>query len=458
MRRLTSGLGRQLSSLGYLIRGKLWAQILLGMVLGIAFGLWLSPQGGAALPASQVENVASWLALPGKLFLAVIQMVVIPLIVASIILGVAASGDTASLKRMGFRIVPYFLATTIISVTVGIALAKAVRPGHFVDVEAVQGLLDEEGSKAAGALANSEPETNNETLPERIVSIVPTNLADAALQQSMMQIVVFAIFMGVALLVMGQKRASPVLELARSIQGACMQVVGWAMAIAPLAVFSLLSSITTKIGISAIISMTAYVLTVVAGLGILLVIYLLIVGLVARRSPLKFLSQIRAVQLLAFSTSSSAAVMPLSIRTAEGKLGVDPGIAQFTVPLGATVNMDGTAIYQCIATVFLAQVYGVEMSTQTLVLVAVSTVGASIGAPSTPGVGIVILATILQGAGIPATGIALILGVDRILDMLRTSVNVTGDLTACVVMQRWVGDRPAAVKIETASGEMLPSA
>lgn len=453
MIRITSGLSRHLNSLGYLVRGKLWAQILLGMVLGIAFGLWLSPQGGGFISTSQVDNAASWLALPGKLFLAVIQMVVIPLIVASIILGIAASGDTASLKRMGFRIVPYFLATTIISVTVGIALAKAVQPGRFVDVDAIQGLLVEEDSKAAGVLASSGPGAANETLPERIVSIVPTNLADAALQQSMMQIVVFAIFMGVALLVMGQRRAAPILDLSRSIQGACMQVVGWAMAIAPLAVFSLLSSITTQIGITAIISMTAYVLTVVAGLAILLIIYLIIVALVARRSPWKFLSEIRAVQLLAFSTSSSAAVMPLSIRTAEGKLGVSPGIAQFTVPLGATVNMDGTAIYQCIATVFLAQVYGVEMTTNTLVLVAASTVGASIGAPSTPGVGIVILATILQGAGIPATGIALILGVDRILDMLRTSVNVTGDLTACVVMQRWLGDSPATDDKETATGE-----
>jgi len=427
------------------------------MVLGISLGLSLSPQGGAIISIDRVDSIASWLALPGQLFLAVIQMVVIPLIVASIILGIAASGDTAALKRMGFRIVPYFLATTTLSVGLGITLAKVVQPGRFVDVTAVQGLLAN-GEGTGVTPSPPDPPGDTLALPERIVRLVPTNLTEAALQQSMMQIVVFAIFMGIALLALGQARAAPVLELSRSIQGACMKVVGWAMAIAPIAVFSLLSSITTQIGIDAIVSMTAYVLTVVTGLGLLLIFYLLVVGLVARRSPWKFLTTIRAVQLLAFSTSSSAAVMPLSIKTAQGKLGVSPGIAQFTIPLGATVNMDGTAIYQAIATVFLAQVYGIEMATSTLILVAASTIGASIGAPSTPGVGIVILATILQGAGIPSTGIALILGVDRILDMLRTSVNVTGDLTACVVMERWVGSSPAQEGTGSVTGELLPPA
>ncbi|MFT5904451.1 MAG: proton glutamate symport protein [Cryomorphaceae bacterium] len=438
MNQSTSQLRRHLSSLSYLIRGKLWVQILLGMVLGIALGLALSPQGGGIISLEEIDGVASWMALPGKLFLAVIQMVVVPLVVASIILGIAASGDTTSLKRMGFRIFPYFLGTTIISVTLGIMVAKTVEPGQFVDVESVQRLVKDDPGNV-GDVSLSADLIKKPTITERIVSVVPSNLTEAVLQRSMMQIVVFAIFMGIALLAIGEARASPILKFSRSLQEACMKIVAWAMAIAPIAVFSLLASITVEIGIDAILSMTAYVLTVVAGLFILLVFYLLIVWLVARRSPWKFLSDIRPVQLLAFSTSSSAAVMPLSIQIAQDKLKVSPTVAGFTIPLGATVNMDGTAIYQVIATVFLAQVYGIDMSTGTLILIAMSTVGASIGAPSTPGVGIVILATILQEAGIPASGIALILGVDRILDMLRTSVNVTGDLTACVVMERWVG-------------------
>jgi Na+/H+-dicarboxylate symporter len=178
--------------------------------------------------------------------------------------------------------------------------------------------------------------------------------------------------------------------------------------------------------------------TVCVGLLVLLAFYLLLVTTLTGRNAIVFLRSIREVQLLAFSTSSSAAVMPLSIQTAQDRLSVSKSVAKFIIPLGATVNMDGTAIYQVIAAVFLTQVYGIDLSMSQLCLLAATTVGASIGSPSTPGVGIVILATIVQQLGVPAEGIALILGVDRILDMLRTSVNVSGDLTACVVMDRWL--------------------
>jgi Na+/H+-dicarboxylate symporter len=202
----------------------------------------------------------------------------------------------------------------------------------------------------------------------------------------------------------------------------------------------LLAQITIKIGFDAILGMSAYVGTVLLGLALLLITYLGIVLVLGRRSPLTFLADVREVQLLAFSTSSSAAVMPLSMQAAEEKLGTSQALSQFVIPLGATVNMAGTAIYQVIAAVFLTQVFGVELSLSDLFLLAATTVGASIGSPSTPGVGIVILATILAGIGVPASGIALIIGVDRILDMSRTSINVTGDLAACVVMERWIGE------------------
>jgi len=213
------------------------------------------------------------------------------------------------------------------------------------------------------------------------------------------------------------------------------------MLLAPLAVFGLLAQITTKIGLEVLFGMGIYVGTVLLGLFILLCLYLLIVLVISRRSPWKFLSAVRDVQLLAFSTSSSAAVMPVSIKTAEEKLGVRSSISQFLIPLGATINMDGTALYQGVATIFLAQVFGVDLGVSGLLLVIVTAVGASIGSPGTPGVGIVILATVLDSVGIPLSGIALIIGVDRILDMSRTAVNVTGDLTACTVMDRWVGGK-----------------
>jgi len=217
-----------------------------------------------------------------------------------------------------------------------------------------------------------------------------------------------------------------------------MKIVSWAMVLAPIAVFGLIAQVTIKIGFDAIVGMSVYVGTVLLGLLVLLTFYLAIILLITRQNPWHFLVKIRDAQLLAFSTSSSAAVMPLSMKTAQESLGVRPSIAQFIIPIGATVNMDGTALYQVIAAIFLTEVFGVDLTSGSLILLMATTVGASIGAPSTPGVGIVILATILQGIGVPASGIALILGVDRILDMCRTAVNVTGDLTASVVMEKWI--------------------
>lgn len=197
--------------------------------------------------------------------------------------------------------------------------------------------------------------------------------------------------------------------------------------------------------------MASYVATVIAGLLVLLGVYMLILKLLAGQSPVRFLKDTRDVLLLAFSTSSSAAVMPLSIRTAEDKLGVRPSVSQFVIPLGATINMNGTALYQAVATIFLAQVYGIDLRLGSMALVVAMAVGASIGSPATPGVGIVILAMVLQTVGIPPSGIALIMGVDRILDMCRTAINVTGDLVTCRLMENWSGKRllPEPVPEET---------
>jgi proton glutamate symport protein len=205
------------------------------------------------------------------------------------------------------------------------------------------------------------------------------------------------------------------------------------------------NTITMRIGFGAIFGMAAYIGTVLLGLVVLLIFYLVLVSLLGKVSPIRFLRDIREAQLLAFSTSSSAAVMPLSMGTAEKKLSVEPSIARFIIPLGATINMDGTALYQVTAAVFLTQVFGVHLDIWGLIALAGTAVGASIGTPSTPGVGIVVLATILQGIGVPASGIALILGVDRILDMSRTTINVTGDLTACAIMNRWLKPREIAM-------------
>ncbi|MDA0791591.1 MAG: dicarboxylate/amino acid:cation symporter, partial [Proteobacteria bacterium] len=265
----------------------------------------------------------------------------------------------------------------------------------------------------------------------------------------MLQIVVFSIVLGVALVSMSPTLARPMLELLGSLQEVSMTVVRWAMRLAPYAVFGLMAQLTSKIGLGAILGLGFYVITVVVGLALMMVVYLIMLRLLVSVRPFKFLSDTRDVLLLAFSTSSSAAVMPLSIKTAEEKLGVRPSITQFVIPLGATINMNGTALYQSVATVFIAGVYGIDLSLASMALVVAMAVGASIGSPATPGVGIVILSMVLGAVGIPAAGVALIMGVDRILDMCRTVINVTGDLVACRLMEKWVGGQgDATVSID----------
>ena len=413
-----------------LFRRQLWAQILLALVLGIIIGSWISPQGGQALEAETAFQLAEWLKLPGTLFLNLIQMVVIPLVITSIMLGVGGSGDSSTLKEVGIRIAPYFVVTTTIAVTIGITLALLLKPGMYVDTSAFN--LD------AMAVPETIDRTAGSSLPERISELIPTNLTQAQMDQSMLQLVIYSIIMGLAMTSVSPSRASVLRQVVEGIQEVSMKVVNWAMLLAPYAVFGLIADISIRVGLDVLLGMSAYVGTVILGLLTLLIFYYLIVALVARYDVWRFIRAVRPAQLLAFSTSSSAAVMPLSLQTAEHELKVDESTARFVIPLGATVNMDGTALYQVIAAVFLAQVFNIDVSVSGIILLAITTVGASIGSPSTPGVGIVILATVLASVGIPPEGIALILGVDRILDMCRTSVNVTGDLVATTVMQKWL--------------------
>ena len=278
------------------------------------------------------------------------------------------------------------------------------------------------------------------SVPDQIANLVPANIDNAMLTGNMLQIVVYALFIGVALSIMGPDRSEPLSRLLQTVQEVAMKIVGWAMRLAPLAVLGLISDFVIRAGFDALIGLSAYILSVLLGLLALLGAYFVIVLVLGRRNPLAFAGKVIEAQLLAFSTSSSAATMPLSLRVAEDRLKVAPPIARFVIPLGATVNMDGTALYQVVAALFIAQLFGVELTAAQFAVLVVTVVGASIGSPSTPGVGIIILATILQGMGIPAAGVAILLGVDRILDMCRTAVNVTGDLTACVVMDRWLED------------------
>ncbi|MCL4790826.1 MAG: dicarboxylate/amino acid:cation symporter [Gammaproteobacteria bacterium] len=428
--------------LDHLLRTRLWAQIVAAMILGVTLGLGLSPRGGAWVAAETGEIIGAWLALPGQVFLALIQMIVVPLVVSSIVLGIAGGGSAEFVRRLGARIAPYFVATTVVAVLIGTLLVMWLAPGSHIELPTVPvaaelpaGAVSAPASASASASASAPG-----SLPEHIVAIIPANPGEAVLNRAMFQLAVLALLIAVALVSIPAERARPILDLCVSLQDVAMKVVGWAMVLAPAAVFGLLARLCIDMGVGAIGGMAAYVGTVLLGLLVLIGMYLLIVLILGRRNPREFLRAVRSVQLLAFSTSSSAAVMPLSMTTAINELGVRPAVAKFIVPLGTTVNMDGTALYQVSAILFLTQVYQIDLGTGQLLLLIVTTVGASIGSPGTPGVGIAILASIAAGIGIPAEGIALVIGVDRILDMCRTTVNVTGDLTACVVMDRWLPD------------------
>ena len=431
---------RSLKHLSYqlqtLVEGRLWLKVLIGMVLGIATGVVLGPTVGW-VPTETAAAIGNWLGLPGQVFLGLIQMIVVPLVFASVIRGLAASESLEYLKRMGLSAVVFFVVTTAVAIVIGIVLAIWIQPGAWVDAGEARRALSTSGG--APVEVEGAEAVFPDTLPEAIVGILPTNPLGAMVEAEMLQVVIFAVVVGVALVSLAPASSRPLLELLGSVQEVTMAVVRYAMGLAPIAVFGLMAQLTTKLGLEALVGMSVYVATALLGLMVLLVVYLVIIAVVTRSSPWTFLGAVREVQLLAFSTSSSAAVMPLSIKTAEEKLGVRSSVAQFVIPLGATINMNGTALYQGVATMFLAQVFGVELGTPVLVLVVVTAVAASIGSPATPGVGIVILAMVLAAAGVPAAGIGLIMGVDRIIDMARTSINVTGDLVAAAVLDRTVG-------------------
>ena len=421
------------SHLNYLRRTQLWFQILIGMVLGITTGLMLAPEQGYVDTATS-EMIGNWLALPGELFLTLIQMVVIGLVFSSIIIGINASEDKDAIKRIGMKVVPFFIITTAIACVIGITVAMTIKPGDYIAPDLVQKLMA--GDTTIHDMPAAAP-TSLAQVPEKIVSVIPKNVIGAAVNQEMLQVVVFAIFAGAALMAIPRARAQPLLDVFAGLQEISLKIVAWAMILAPYAVFGLLARITLQVGLDAIISMSVYVGSVLLGLLLLFALYLILILTLARRNPLEFVKQIRDVMLLAFSTSSSAAVMPLSVKVVEEKLHVRKAISRFVVPLGATINMAGTALYQVTAAIFLTQVFDVDLSMGALAVLTVTTIGASIGSPASPGVGIVILATLLTGIGVPPAGIALIIGVDRILDMSRTAVNVTGDLVACAVVERW---------------------
>ena len=414
----------------YLIKKKLWAQVIVALFLGLALGIALGPETGW-VEDETAKIITDWLSIPANLFLKIIQMIIIPLIFASIIRGLTSSGSMEQLQKLGLGAALYFVATTVIALGIGILLVTMIAPGNFIDSSLIRESFDIEDAEHI-----QSTELTIHDIPQSIIGLVPSNPLASFMSGEMLSIIVFALIVGVSMITLPQKSSKPILDLLESIQKITMKVVSWAMRLAPFAAFGLMAGITSKLGLSALTGLGAYMGTVVIGLFAMILVYILIIKFFAKRPISSTFAMIKDAQLLAFSTSSSAAVMPVSIKTAEEKLKVKPKVSQFIIPLGATINMDGTALYQIVAVFFLAQFFSIDLGFTTILLISLTALAASIGAPSAPGTGIVILSTILIAAGIPPVAVVLLLGVDRVLDMTRTMVNVTGDLTACMFFDK----------------------
>lgn len=406
------------------VKGKLWLQVLFGLVCGLIIGLVLGPDLDV-VDRESARTIAEWIALPGEIFLRLIKMVLVPLVFFSIIRGLGGS-NMKDLRTVGPRFLLYLLSTTTIACLIGITLASVLQPGRFID-------MDVPAAEASEISLDISDENLLRMLPKSLVNVIPENPLSAAIDGEMFSIVVFSLLFGLAFAMQPNRSIRKLLGILDDLLNIFMTIVKWAMHLAPLAVFGLTARMAAETGLSVLFGMSMFVLTVLLGLVILIVLYTVLIVVIRKRNPLQFFSKIAGVQLLAFSTSSSAAVMPVSIRTAEEDLDIDPSIAEVIVPLGTTINMDGTAVYQSVAVIFMAQSAGMELSLTQMVLIVLTLVASSIGSPGTPGVGVAILSAVAANLGIPTVAHGLILGVDRILDMCRTVVNVTGDLTACVL-------------------------
>ncbi|GAA0468027.1 dicarboxylate/amino acid:cation symporter [Parasphingorhabdus litoris] len=408
------------------IQTRLWAQVMVALVLGIATGLLLGPEYGL-ISAETARWLGAWLALPGQLFLGLIAMVLVPLVFASIIGGLTGSGSSEALQRIGLRFAGFVLATTFAAAAIGITLADLLRPGA--------GLTSSFRTKSYTPLPEGEAAVFDlGKAPEMISAILPDNPTASIVQGDLLAVVILALLVGIAATQVARERIEPFLSVLDALLSICMTIVKWAMFLAPLAVFGMMAQLVMQIGLDTLIAVSAYVGTVLLGLLLLFLLYLAILAIFCRIGPITFFRKAGETLLLAFSTSSSAAVMPSTVQSAK-RLGVPRDVANLVAPLGATMNMAGTALYQSVAILFLAQMSGIELSAGDIMIMTVTLVASSIGAPGTPGVSIAILVSVAAGFGIPADGMVIVMGVDRLLDMSRTSVNVAGDLTASTLLR-----------------------
>jgi proton glutamate symport protein len=374
----------------------------------------------------------------GRLFLALIKMVVVPLVFCSLAVGIASLGDFRRLGRMGGRTLGLFMSTTVAALAIGVGLANLLRPGSYLSAEERARLL---GSFSGEVGAKVDSAAAAPSLEDQLVGLVPTNPVDALASGDMLQIIVFATLFGIALTLMAEERARPVVRVLDGVNEAMVVLVHVTMQLAPFGVAALLFKVAGTTGLSVLAALGVYCGVVLLGLFLhMVLVYGSLVTFGAKLPFIGFLGAIRPALVVAFSTSSSSATLPITKECVEENLGVSNATSSFVLPLGATVNMDGTALYQGVAALFIAQIYGMDLSFgQQLTIVGTATL-ASVGAAGVPGAGMITLTMVLTAIGVPVEGLALVLGVDRMLDMFRTTINVIGDSAASAWIARLEGE------------------
>jgi len=415
---------------------QLWLQVVIALLIGLGVGLVLGDDVGVGLEDNTLDTLSAYLKIPANIFLSVILMIIVPLIFASIVVAITNLGTKEKMKTLGLGIGVYFVITTTISILIAITLASIIAPGSILDLTALQEThnLSEEDLKVTEGFSIDE-------IPEIASNIIPRNPIVSYLEGQMLSILIMAMIVGLAMAALPKESVKPLLDLLESVQKITLYILIIAMKIVPFAVFGLIVGMVAKVGIETMAGLGVYMVTVIIGLGAMLLVYSIIIKFVAKRSIFSTFSKFRNPQTLAFSTASSMATMPMTLKTAEEDLKLDKRVSKFVIPLGTTVNMDGTALYQVIAVFFLAQLFAIELSIFSILVIIITSLLASIGTPAVPGAGTIVLTTILITVGIPPVGILLLLSVDRILDMIRTMVNVTGDLTASCAFHEITRDK-----------------
>ncbi len=406
-------------------------KILLGMLAGVLFALLLTNFGWGAL------FIGDWIKPFGTIFISSLKLIAIPLILAALIKGIADLKDISSLSKMGVRTILTYVVTTVIAVSIGLTVVSLIQPGKTINDDTRTELIEAYGGDADAKLQAAQAQSESGPL-QALIDLVPSNIVSAASSnRNMLQVIFFAVFFGICLILIPEEKAKTVKDFFEGLNEVILKMVDLIMLAAPFGVFALMAALVVEAPSPDLFAALAmYGLSVVFGLLLMIVFYIILVKVFTKKSPKFFLQAIAPAQLLAFSTSSSAATLPVTMERVTEHLGVEEEVSSFVLPIGATINMDGTSLYQAVAAVFIAQAFGMDLSFGTQLGIIATATLASIGSAAVPGAGMVMLVGVLGYAGIPEAGLALIFAVDRPLDMCRTVINVTGDATVSMLVAK----------------------